>query len=62
VLSNAGLISGDMLRPLRALVAFTARVPPEGGPPRLDVPIELRNRRLLAARMPLLAFPELDWR
>jgi hypothetical protein len=61
VLSNAGLISGDMVRPLRALVALTSRVPPEGGPPRLDLPIELRNRRLLAARMPLLSFPALDW-
>ena len=62
VLSNAGFISADMARPLRALVMLTSRVPPEGGPPRLDVPIELRNRRLIAARMPLLSFPALDWR
>lgn len=62
VLSDAGLISGDMVRPLRALVALTSRVPPEGGPPRLDVPIELRNRRLMAARMPMLSLPALDWR
>ncbi len=62
VLSSAGLISNDLVRPLRVLVTFSSRVPPEGGPPRLDVPIELRNRRLIAARMPLVSFPPLDWR
>lgn len=62
VLSAAGLISNDLVRPLRAVVAMTSRVPVEGGPPRLDVPIELRNRRLIAARMPLLVLPALDWR
>jgi len=61
-LAEAGFVSADMVRPLRALVLLTARVPPEGGPPRLDVPIELRNRRLIAARMPLLTLPPLDWR
>jgi len=62
MLSAAGLISNDMVRPLRAVVAMTSRVPVEGGPPRLDLPIELRNRRLVAARMPLLVLPALDWR
>jgi hypothetical protein len=61
-LSEAGLVSPDMVGPLRALVMLTSRIPPEGGPPRLDVPIELRNRRLMAARMPLVSFPALDWR
>lgn len=62
VLSEAGLVSADMARPLRALVALTSRIPPEGGPPRLDLPIEVRNRRLFAARMPLVSLPPLDWR
>lgn len=61
-LSEAGLVSPDMVGPLRALVMFTSRIPPEGGPPRLDVPIELRNRRLMAARMPLASLPALEWR
>jgi hypothetical protein len=37
-------------------------VPAEGGSPQLDLPIELRNQRLVAARMPLLVLPALDWR
>jgi hypothetical protein len=62
MLSSAGLISRDMVPPLRAVVAMTSRVPVEGGAPRLDLPIEVRNRRLIAARMPLLILPPLDWR
>lgn len=61
-LSEAGLVSADLVRPLRAMVLLAARIPPEGGAPRLDLPVEIRNRRVMAARMPLATLPALDWR
>ncbi|MCU0886525.1 MAG: DUF2125 domain-containing protein [Rubritepida sp.] len=61
-LTEAGIIPPAVAPALRAAIAFSARPPPEGGPPRLELPLELRNRRLGAPRLPLLTLPELDWR
>lgn len=61
-LAAAGLIAPNLVTPMRAVLGFAARVPPEGGPPRVDLPLELRNRRLTAARLPVGSMPAIDWR
>lgn len=61
-LAEAGLVPQQAAGPLRAIVGFGARVPPEGGPPRLDIPWELRERRLSAGRLPVTTLPEMEWR
>jgi hypothetical protein len=40
---------------------LSARVPPEGGPPRVELPLELRGRRLTMARIPLGVMPPVEW-
>lgn len=62
VLTRTGVIPTNMVPTLRAVLALSARPPAEGGAPRLDLPIELRNRRLGAGRIPWLVLPPLDWR
>jgi hypothetical protein len=62
VLTRAGVVPANMVPTLRAVLAISARPPAEGGAPRLDLPIELRNRRLGAGRIPWLVLPPLDWR
>lgn len=62
LLTEAGVIAPNQAPLLRLALATTARVPPEGGPPRLDLPLELRNRRLTAARLPVTTLPAIDWR
>jgi hypothetical protein len=62
LLANAGVIAQGQVGMLRTVLGLAARVPPEGGPPRLDAPLELRNRRLTAARLPITTLPVIDWR
>lgn len=62
LLANAGVIAPNQAPVLRTVLGLAARVPPEGGPPRLDAPLELRNRRLTAARLPITTLPAIEWR
>ena len=62
LMTAAGLIAPQVAPALRTVLSLAARVPPEGGPPRVEVPLELRNRRLTAARLPVGVFPPMDWR
>lgn len=57
----AGLVAPNMVGALRAGLLLSARVPPEGGPPRVELPLELRNRRLTMARIPLTTFAPIEW-
>lgn len=57
----AGLVAPNMVGALRAGLMLSARVPPEGGPPRVELPLELRNRRLTMARIPLATLPPVEW-
>ncbi len=57
----AGLVAPNMVGALRAGLLLSARVPPEGGPPRVELPLELRNRRLTMARFPLATIPPVEW-
>lgn len=58
---SAGLIATSMVGALRAGLLLTARVPPEGGPPRVELPLELRNRRVTMARIPIGVVPPIEW-
>ncbi|UPY37951.1 DUF2125 domain-containing protein [Sediminicoccus sp. KRV36] len=58
----AGLLAPNMAGGLRTVLSLAARVPAEGGPARVELPLELRNRRVTLARIPLGIFPPLDWR
>lgn len=62
LLANAGMIVPNQVPVLRTVLGLAARVPPEGGPPRIDAPLELRNRRLTAARLPITTLPAIEWR
>ena len=58
----AGMIAPSMVGPLRTVLSLAARVPAEGGPARVELPLELRNRRVTMARIPLGMLPPLEWR
>ena len=62
LLAQAGVIAPGQVGLLRTVLGLASRVPPEGGPPRLDAPLELRNRRLTAARLPITTLPAIEWR
>ena len=61
-LAGMGLIAPNLVPTLRTVLGIAARVPPEGGPPRVEMPLELRNRRLTALRLPMGVMPAIDWR
>ena len=42
-MTNAGLIAPSMVGALRAGLMLSARVPPEGGPPRVELPLPLER-------------------
>lgn len=60
-LAAAGLVAPNMVGGLRTMLNLAARVPPEGGPARVELPIELRNRRITMARIPLGTLPPVAW-
>jgi hypothetical protein len=60
-MASAGLIAPSMLGALRAGLVLSARVPPEGGPARVELPMELRNRRVTMARIPVGVVPPIEW-
>lgn len=62
LLAQAGLIAPGQVPVLRTVIGLAGRVPAEGGPPRVDAPLELRHRRLSVARLPIMMLPEIDWR
>lgn len=61
-LVSAGMIAPSMVGPIRTVLSLAARAPPQGGPPQVELPLELRNRRVTMARIPLGLVPPLDWR
>lgn len=62
LLAEGGWLAPGVANGLRAVAMFAARPDPAGGPPRLELPLELRNRRLGTARLPLVMLPPIDWR
>ncbi len=57
----AGLVPPSTVGALRTVLSLAARVPPEGGPARVELPMELRNRRITMARIPLGMLPVIEW-
>jgi len=60
-LARAGIITGTVARTAQTVTALLARPPPEGGPPRVELPVALTNGTVSAARVPLLRVPPIDW-
>jgi hypothetical protein len=60
-LADAGFLAPRTALLARGLLPLLARPDPSGGPPRLDVPVQLRDRTLLAAGLTLLRLPVLSW-
>ena len=57
----AGLVSRAASGALRAVATLLARPDPDGGPPLLELPITLQDRRIGLARLPLVRLPVLEW-
>jgi hypothetical protein len=60
-LREAGLIGRREASGAQLLLAMMQRSPPEGGPPRLDLPVVLERRALSLAGMALGRLPPLSW-
>lgn len=60
-LARAGLVEGTAARSVQAVLALMSRTPPEGGPPRVELPVALSGGVVSVARVPLLRVPPLDW-
>ncbi|CAH0143747.1 DUF2125 domain-containing protein [Roseomonas sp. CECT 9278] len=60
-LAGAGLIDGGAARAGQGVVALLARTPPEGGPPRVEVPVALANGSVSVARVPLMRVAPIAW-
>jgi len=57
----AGLLGRGASGATRAMAALLSRPGPEGGPPVLDLPVTLQDRRIGLARLPLARLPALQW-
>lgn len=60
-LAAAGLVARGATGAMRAMAALLARPDPQGGPPLLEVPVTLQQRRLGLGRLPLARIPALEW-
>jgi len=57
----AGWLSARAAGPARAMAALLSRPGEDGGPPVLELPITLTERRIGLARLPLARLPALQW-
>ncbi len=60
-LAAAGWLSRNAAGPARAMAILLSRPPPEGGPPVLELPVTLAERRIGLSRLPLARLPALQW-
>jgi hypothetical protein len=60
-LARAGLVDGAAARSVQAVLALMSRTPPEGGPPRVELPLALADGTVSAARVPLLRVAPIAW-
>lgn len=58
---STGLLAQNNAGGARLLLRLMSRVPPEGGPPELELPLTLEDRRLVLARIPLGQLPPWRW-
>jgi hypothetical protein len=59
--TRGGLLPQRNAGATRLVLRMMERLPPEGGPPVLEVPLTLEERTLSLARFPLLRLPALEW-
>ncbi|MBV1796246.1 DUF2125 domain-containing protein [Siccirubricoccus sp. G192] len=57
----AGLLTPRAATTARTVLRLLSRVPAEGGPPQLDVPLTLEDRALTLARIPVARLPAWTW-
>lgn len=57
----AGWLARRAAGPARAMVTMLARPGAEGGPPLLELPVTLAERRIGLHRLPLARLPALEW-
>lgn len=57
----AGIVQPATARAAQGMAAMLSRVPPDGGPPRLEAPVAIGDGRLAVARLPLFAIAPLAW-
>ena len=60
-LAAAGWISRNAAGPARAVAVLLARPDAEGGPPVLELPVTLAERRIGLSRLSLARLPALEW-
>jgi hypothetical protein len=60
-LAGAGLIASGAARTARAVVVLLGRPSPEGGPPRVELPVALTHGTVSLARVPLLRVAPIAW-
>jgi hypothetical protein len=60
-LVGRGLVRSRDAAMAKVVLAALAKVPPEGGPPALSVPITIQERRFYAGPVALAELPRLDW-
>jgi len=56
-----GLLTVRAAATARSVLALLSRTPPEGGPPRIEVPLTLEDGVLALARFPLARLPPWTW-
>ncbi|MCB4820240.1 DUF2125 domain-containing protein [Roseicella aerolata] len=59
--AQAGLLSRQAAATGRTVLRLLSRVPAEGGPPLLEVPLVLEEQVLTASRVPLAMLPRWNW-
>ncbi len=60
-LAQAGQMDRQAARSLQAVLALMSRTPPEGGPPRVELPVAVADGALSVARVPLLRVAPIGW-
>lgn len=60
-LADAHLLAAPAARAVGAVLSLMATVPPDGGSPTVEVPLDLRDRTLSMGHIPLAKLPRFDW-
>lgn len=60
-LARAGQLDRPAARSIQAVLALLSRTPPEGGPPRVELPVAVADGTLTVARIPVLRVAPIAW-
>lgn len=56
-----GLVPEAESRLVKAALGLLAKVPPEGGPKRIEIPLTVQDQKLIAGPFPLMRIPRIYW-